>query len=157
MTSLFEPMTGRDLGHVTTWDFLIFLLKRGYLIVKFMVFFDLRTSRSYITAHRPAQSAQINSGYSFGPRDVTKVEHYDRRASTQLRRNFERNAQLYRWSKRPDLVAISACPADRFKVKAVPKLKHGIRLIICFLFNPFNLFIYIKAKIQQTKIAVTKI
>ena len=59
-----------------------------------MVFFDLRTSRSYITAHRPAESAQMKSGYSFGPRDVTKVEHYARRVSAKLSRDFgRRNAQ----------------------------------------------------------------
>ena len=39
-----------------------------------MVFFDLRTSRSYITAHRPAQLAQIKSGYSFGPRVTSQQQ-----------------------------------------------------------------------------------
>ena len=68
MTRRFEPMRGLEIGHVTNRDFLIFLLKLGYLIAIFMVFFDLRISRSYITARIPAQSAQMNSEYSFGPR-----------------------------------------------------------------------------------------
>ena len=111
MTSIFEPMTGRDLGHVTTWDFPIFLLKRGYLIVKFMVCFDLRTSRSYITAHIPAKSAQWNPGIHLGrgPADVTRPASFYTVQSALL--SFGRNnAQLCkRW----------------FEVKAVSKLRYA--------------------------------
>ena len=98
MTRWFEPMTGRDLSHVTTWDFLIFLLKQGYLIDKFMVFFDLRTSRLNITAinqpNRPKRIPGIHLGR--GPADVTKVEHYAGRAASFYtdQSKFVRNAQL---------------------------------------------------------------
>ena len=108
MTRYFEPMTGREAGHVTTWDFQIFLLKWGYLIAKFMVFFNPRTSRSYTTAHIPAELALSLILISW---IVTS-----------------RPATLAKFSWAVYLVAISACPADKFKLKAVSKLKHSTRL-----------------------------
>ena len=114
-------MTGRDLGHVITWDFLIFLLKDGYLIDKFMVFSDLRISRSYITARIPAQSARINiPNCDVTTSDIGKAEHSARRVSTEPFLVLSSNTS----KRRSQLAPLTST----FKVKAVPKLKHAIRL-----------------------------
>ena len=140
-------MTGRDLGHVITWDFLIFLLKRGYLIKlrkiswiyhkildiffdNFMIFFDTRDQPIIYYCHKPAQSAQMNSEYSFGPPNefwvfiwaaasVTSpklsITPAARGVSTQLSWNFGRNAKLYHFR--------SQLNQRNFEVKTVPKLR----------------------------------
>ena len=133
-------MRGRDLGHVTTWDFTIFLLKRGYLIVKSMVFFDLRISRSYITAHKPAELALVFQNQYPESSDVTNSDVVEtRRAECSFLPALLVKSDLSSiTSKTPDLVAISACPADKFKVKAVPKFKHAIRLDHIFSLQSFQ-------------------
>ena len=122
-------MTGRDLGHVITWDFLIFLLKLDIWLINSWYFLIPGTSRLHITAinqpNRPKWILGIHLGR--GLSDVTKVERYARPASfLQLSRNFGRNAQL--WSK--------GCP----KVKTCSAVFYLIRFFehknrIIFLFN----------------------
>ena len=81
-----------------------------------MVFFNLRTSRSYITAHRPAQSAQMKSGYSWvtsSKLSITPGEflHSSVETSGGVTLNFA-NSDL------------SSSNAGFFEVKTVPKLSH---------------------------------
>ena len=82
-------MTGRDLGHVITWDFLIFLLKLDIWLINSWYFSIPGTGRLHITVINQSNQPKWIPGIDLGrsPGNVGKVEHYARPASTQLSAN----------------------------------------------------------------------
>ena len=112
MTRWFEPITGRDLGHVTTWDFVIFLLKWDIWLLNSWYFsISGPADHTLLPIYQPI--GPMKSGYSFGPRTSwchTPGEFLHSSVETSALLNFGRNdAQLCkRW----------------FEVKAVSKLRY---------------------------------
>ena len=85
MTRWFEPMTGREVGHVTTWDFVIFLLKWDiWLLNSWYVSISGPADHTLLPIYQPNRPNEIRV-FIWA---ADQLMSHARRVSTQFSRHY---------------------------------------------------------------------